>query len=107
MSDFILISEKVLQGLGILQLLEHSKNKHQYLIQLDLDAYHSNSQRDWLALRWQEDVLFCSILVQLANNVLRVNKPFIQQDRASAATFVESWCNNLRKALERMRQSRI
>lgn len=107
MSNLLLITEKALPSLGILQLLADSKAPQIYCIQLDLDTYQSNAQRDWLALRWQEKTLYESVLVPTANDALRVSKLFKAQSKESAIEFLNVWVDDLRAALERVKLSRV
>lgn len=106
MSVFIAIDEKIVAGFGLLALQQHRELEKSFRILFKLDIFQSNSQRDWLALRWKEACLNESSLFLEKAKELQIIVPFYEESRSKASEFTQKWISAVCEAHERFKQSR-
>lgn len=105
-SEFIDFDEKVVAGFGLLQLQQHRDSEQSFRLLFKLDIFQSNSQRDWLALRWKESCLNESALFLQNAKELQIILPFQGESREKATEFSKSWIQSICEAYDRFKQSR-
>lgn len=105
-SEFIEIGEKVVAGFGLLSIQQHRETENSFRLMFKMDIFQSNSQRDWLALRWKESCLNESALFLQNAKELQIILPFKEESRQKATEFSQKWTQGLCEAYERFKLSR-